>query len=159
VSADLIGVWRVGWQTAARMQHENPALRAIALQSPAEPDAAMEALVPVLAYTHPRFQATVLSVLDLAISELDAAAREGVTPPRDNPTRDGEHAFADDGDTDVERDVGGGQQQDRAVDEWEARFERLEAWHADLEDEVVRLRGLLAELGAAAQTVRPTNTL
>lgn len=59
---------------------------------------------------------------------------------------------------DSERDGGGGQQHDQAVD-WEARFRRLEEWHADLEDEVVRLRGVVADFGArAAQTVRPTNT-
>jgi hypothetical protein len=156
VSADLIGVWRVGWQTAARMQHENPALRAIALQSPADPDAAMEALVPVLAYTHPQFQATVISVLDLAIGELESGFVEAVTPPCETPEREGELVFAGDGDTDVERDMGDGQQQDRAVD-WEDRFRRLEQWHADLEDEVVRLREVIASMGSAAQAVRPTN--
>jgi hypothetical protein len=128
VSAELIGVWRDGWGTAARMQEENPALRAIALQSPPDPDAAMDALIPVLAYTHPRFQATVISVLDLAIAELDDAARERVTGGWLDP------------DVETERVEEASEQQDRLA-QLQRQADRIEA-------KLERISSLLGERGS-----------
>lgn len=157
VLGELAGVWACIWQEAADMQAENPGVRRLAEAKSDDAEQAIVELMPQLMLLHPRIVASVLAFCRSVEAEFGYdAAGIAVTGVCLDAVED-EQQFGDDGERDVRREsVGGGQQQDRAVED---RMQRLEDWHADLEDEVARLREVVAAIGAAAaQAIRPTNT-
>lgn len=140
VLADMGEAWLRGWQLATRMQEENPALRAIALQSPADPVEALDALVPVLAYTHPTFHRAVHALLQATIDELRAPPVDRVSPAEYGRTD--VRSWSDEVDT----ETGGGQQYDRVAME---RIEELEAENEHLKRTLAAIVGLVEAAGAS----------
>jgi hypothetical protein len=142
VLGELAAVWAGIWDGAAAIQQRNPDVLAVAETKTTDPEQAILELQPHLALLHPQIVASVAAFCHGVAAEFDVDPVTGV------------------GHTDrveSERMFGGdGQQQDRAVED---RVAALEAWHVDLEDEVVRLRRIIVAMGsAAAHPDRPTNT-
>jgi hypothetical protein len=143
--------WIVPFSAALTFQHRNPDVGAKALEQPSDgPEMAM-AMVHQLATWHPRVLARCIAWCESVATEM---RREPIVCQRDR-NADPVAPVAHTPDVENERDGGGGQQQDQAA-ELQERVERLERWHAELEDEVVRLRWVIADAGAQAS--RPTNT-
>lgn len=136
--------WGPVWKAALEYQQRNPDVLRAAMLAPTDFSDAAQAALPFFALFHPSILRTAIVHCDAVVAEFGYG--KGVTPARD-PER-----------VDTDESEGDGQQQNRA-ENWEARFRRLEQWHADLEDEVARLREVVAAIGtAAAQAVLPTNT-
>ena len=140
-------VWASIWDEVIRIQDTNPDVRRIAEGKTDDPEQAIRELAPQLMLLNPHICRGVAAFCHGVVDEL-GYSDEAVSPACEAPAETG------DGDLDVEQDAGGQQAVDRLA-ELEGRCERLEQWHADLEDEVVRLRSVVRNLGAQAE--RPTN--